>query len=56
MGDFNINLLNFESHAHNHEFINNLGVYCFQPHITQPTKFTLIQLIIKQLVGTYLVT
>ena len=56
MGDFNINLLNFESHTHTDEFINNLGVYCFQPHITQPTTITLIQLIITQLVGTYLVT
>ena len=40
MGDFNINLLNFESHTHTDEFINNMGVYCFQPHITQPTRIT----------------
>ena len=40
MGVFNINLLNFESHIHTDEFINNIGVYCFQPHVTQPTRIT----------------
>ena len=40
MGDLNINLVNFESHTHTDEFINNMGVYCFQPHITQPIRIT----------------
>ena len=33
MGDFNINLLNYESHTPTDEFINNLGVFCYEPHI-----------------------
>ena len=37
MEDFNINLLNYESHTSTHEFINNLGVFSYQPHIIQPT-------------------
>ena len=40
MGDFNINLLNYESHTPTDDFINNLGVFCFQPHIIQPTRIT----------------
>ena len=40
MGDFNIDLLNFETHPPTNEFINNMGVYCFQPHIIQPTRVT----------------
>jgi exonuclease III len=40
MGDFNINLLNYESHPPTDEFINNLGVFCFQPHVLQPTRIT----------------
>lgn len=40
MGDFNINLLNFETHPSTEEFINALGSYCFQPHIIQPTRIT----------------
>ena len=39
-GDFNIELLNFETHNPTNEFINNIGVYCFQPHIIQPTRIT----------------
>lgn len=40
MSDFNINLLNNESHTPTDDFINNLGVFCFQPHILQPTRVT----------------
>ena len=40
MGDFNINLLNFETHPLTHEFLGNLGPYYFQPYITQPTRIT----------------
>ena len=40
MSDFNINLSNNESHTPTDDFINNLGVFCFQPHILQPTRVT----------------
>ena len=40
MGDFNINLLNCDSHAITGEFINLLSSYFFQPHILQPTRIT----------------
>ena len=40
MGDFNINLLNYDSHTPTEQFISNLTSYCFQPHILQPTRIT----------------
>ena len=40
MGDFNINLLNNQSHTPTEDFINNLGVSCFQPHIIRPARIT----------------
>ena len=40
MGDFNLNLLNFESHTPTDLFINTLATYCFQPHIIKPTRIT----------------
>ena len=40
MGDFNINLLNSDSHAFTVDFINTLSSYCFQPHILHPTCIT----------------
>ena len=40
MGDFNLNLLNYESHLGTDDFINTLGSYFFQPHILQPTRIT----------------
>ena len=40
MGDFNINLLNFETHTDTDTFINTLGSYCFHPQILQPTRIT----------------
>ena len=40
MGDFNINLLNFESHSPTEEFFNTMTSYFFQPHIIQPTRIT----------------
>ena len=36
MGDFNINLLNFESHSPTDEFLNTLPSYSFNLHILQP--------------------
>ena len=38
MGDFNINLLNVDSHPATDEFLNTLGSYFFNPHILQPTR------------------
>jgi hypothetical protein len=40
MGDFNINLLNFESHHITDDFVNTLSSFLFQPHILQPTRIT----------------
>ena len=40
MGDFNLDLLKYETHTGTDEFINNLGTYFFQPHILQPTRIT----------------
>ena len=40
MGDFNINLLNCDSHTLTGESINLLSSYFFQPHILQPTRIT----------------
>ena len=40
MGDFNINLLNFESCTYTNEFINSLGSYCISPQILQPSQIT----------------
>ena len=40
MGDFNIDLLKFDSHADSGNFVNTLGTFFFQPHIFQPTRIT----------------
>ena len=40
MGDFNLNLLNADSHPGTNEFLNTLGSYFFNPHILQPTRIT----------------
>ena len=40
MGDFNINLLNFEDCQTTEEFINTIVSYDFLPHILQPTRIT----------------
>ena len=40
MGDFNINLLNFEDCQITEEFINTIVSYDFLPHILQPTRIT----------------
>lgn len=39
MGDFNINLLNFESHSNTNSFLDVMLENCLQPHIIPPTKF-----------------
>ena len=40
LGDFNLDLLKFESHLSTENFLNTLGSYCFQPQILQPTRIT----------------
>ena len=40
MGDFNVDLLKYESHSASDTFTNTLGSYFFQPHILQPTRIT----------------
>lgn len=40
LGDFNLNLLNFETHLDTHEFINILSSYFYSPHIIKPTRIT----------------
>ena len=37
-GDFNLDLLKFESHLSTENFLNTLGSYYFQPQILQPNK------------------
>ena len=40
MGDFNLNLLNVDSHPSTEEFLNTFGTYFYNPHILQPTRIT----------------
>ena len=39
-GDFNLNLLNYESHPPTEEFINTLNSYFLELHIIKPTRIT----------------
>ena len=40
MGDFNLNLLSYETHTHTNDFVNSMVFQCLIPHILQPTKVT----------------
>ena len=40
MGDFNINLLNYENHTPTSDFINTFFTNHLQPSILQPTRVT----------------
>ncbi len=40
VGDFNIDLLNADTHTITDNFLNNLGSCFFSPHILQPTRIT----------------
>ena len=40
MGDFNLNLLNTDSHPGTDEFLNTMGSYLFNPYILKPTRIT----------------
>jgi len=39
-GDFNLNLMNYASHACTNEFLNNMVSSGFRPLITSPTRLT----------------
>ena len=40
MGDFNINLLNYDSNSLTNDVFNTLSIYFFCPQILQPTQIT----------------
>ena len=40
MGDFNLNLINFQHHQNPGEFLDGLHSYMFFPMITRPTRIT----------------
>ena len=40
MGDFNLDLLKYDSHPETDNFLNAMLSNCFQPHILQPTRIT----------------
>ena len=43
LGDFNINLLNYETHTPTEIFINTISSYFMMPQILQPTRALIIQ-------------
>ena len=40
LGDFNINLLNYNEHNETNEFLNSLASNSFVPLVLQPTRIT----------------
>ena len=40
LGDFNINLMNYNVHKPTNEFLNSLAFNSFSPYILQPTRIT----------------
>lgn len=40
MGDFNLNLMNYDSNSDTNNFVNTLGSYYSYPHILKPTRIT----------------
>ena len=40
LGDFNINLLNYDIHHPTNEFLDSHSSYYFLPHILQPSRVT----------------
>ena len=40
MGDYNINLLNYDSHQKTNDFIDSVIAQGYIPHITKPTRIT----------------
>ena len=40
MGDFNLNLLNYDTHSETNDFINLMMTHYLLPHILHPTRVT----------------
>ena len=40
MGDFNLDLLNYETHTDTNDFVISMVLYCLIPHMLQPTRVT----------------
>ena len=40
LGDFNINLLNYNDHQPTNDFLDSLASNCFIPYILYPTRIT----------------
>ena len=40
MGDFNLNLYNYETHTYTNDFVNSMVSHCLISHILQPTRVT----------------
>ena len=40
LGNFNINLLNYNNHQPTNEFLDSLALNSFRPYIQQPTRLT----------------
>ena len=40
MGDFNLNLLNYETHDDTNDFLNSMISYSLLPYILHPTNIT----------------
>ena len=40
LGDFNINLLNYDIHSPTNEFLDSFSSHYFLPHILQPSRVT----------------
>ena len=49
MGDFNVNLLKYNSHETNH-FVNTMILYCLLPHILHPACHLVSLITLPQLV------
>ena len=40
MGDFNLNLLNYDTHSETNDFVNLMMTHYLLPHILHPTRVT----------------
>ena len=61
LGDFNVNLLNYNEHDQTNEFLDSLASNSFIPLILQPTRVnrhsnTLIDNIFSNVIGPYVIS
>ena len=54
LGDYNINLLNTDTHSHTREFVDTMYSHSLLPNITKPTREASATLIDKHLATTFL--